>query len=86
MEEKIILIFHRGDTGEAFDIEVPVQMTANEFVLAVNSGLSLGIDTKDISKCCLKATNPIALLRGNRTLGQYGLRNGTDIWFDERER
>lgn len=51
-------------------------------VLALNQGLELGIDMKDISQRYLKATNPIALLKGNRTLAEYGIHNGTEIWYE----
>ena len=33
--------------------------------------------------CYLKSENPIALLRGNKTLAEYGIRNGTLINFTE---
>ena len=75
MEEKIILIFHDVEKKQDCDLEVPSDLTANEFVHALNQGLNMGIDTKDIS-------NPIALLRGNKKLSEYGLHHGTDIWYD----
>ena len=65
-KRKIILIFHDVEKKQDCDLEVPSDLTANEFVHALNQGLNLGIDTKDISQCYLKSTNPIALLRGNK--------------------
>ena len=82
MEEKAIFIFHWVRRNESFDMEVPVKITANELIMALNQGLSLGIAANDISQLYLKATNPIAILKGNRTLLEYGLHNGTEIWFD----
>lgn len=82
MEEKAIFIFHWTARNETFDIETPMKITANEFITALNKGLVLGINTNDISQLYLKATNPIALIKGNRTLSEYGLHNGTEIWFD----
>lgn len=82
MEEKVIFIFHWVKRNDSFDIEVPVKITANELILALNKGLALGINTNDISQLYLKVTNPIAILKGNRTLADYGLHNGTEIWFD----
>lgn len=43
----------------------------------------LGIDITDIKNCYLKAENPIALLRGNKTLFQYGIHNGSIISYTE---
>ena len=37
------------------------------------------MDTSDLSRCFLRTENPIALLKGNRTLEEFGLRDGTVI-------
>ena len=65
------------------DIEVPLNISANEFVVALNSAYDLGIDTTNIKNCYLKAENPIALLRGNKSLMEFGLRNGSVINYTE---
>lgn len=65
------------------DLEVPLHITANELVIALNSAYDLGIDTSDINNCFLKAENPIALLRGNKTLSEFGIRNGSLISYSE---
>jgi uncharacterized ubiquitin-like protein YukD len=52
-------------------------------VLALNTAYELKIDVSDIKECYLKSENPIALLRGNKTLAEYGLRNGSIINFTE---
>jgi len=67
----------------AVDIEVPLYITANELVVALNTAYELGIDTSDIKNCYLKAEYPIALLRGNKTLAEYGIRCGSVINFTE---
>lgn len=82
MEEKVIVIFHNVMTKQDIDIEVPLDIPANEFIVALNQGLGLGMDIKDISQRYLKATNPIALLKGNKTLEEYGIHNGTEIWYE----
>lgn len=56
---------------------------ANDLVLALNSAYDLGIDTSDIKNCYLKSEYPIALLKGNKTLAEYGIRNGSCIYFNE---
>lgn len=82
MEENILVIFENISAGESFDLEIPADITANELVTALNQGLNLGIDTSDIKQCYLKSTEPIALLKGNKTLREYGLHHGTKLWFD----
>jgi hypothetical protein len=51
--------------------------------MALNSAYDLQIDTSDIKNCYLKAERPIALLRGNKTLEEFGVRNGTIIYYTE---
>lgn len=78
-----IIIFNIVKRQFTVDIEVPLNITANELVFALNTAYELGIDTTNIKNCFLKAENPIALLRGNKTLGEYGIRNGSIINFTE---
>ena len=67
------------------DLEIPLNISANELVNALNIAYELGIDTTDIKNCYLKAERPIALLKGNKTLAEFGVRNGTVINYTEQE-
>lgn len=78
-----IIIFNIVKRQFTIDLEVPLDITANELVFALNTAYDLGIDTTNIKNCFLKAENPIALLRGNKTLSEYGIRNGSVINFTE---
>lgn len=80
-EDKIIVILHIHKEKAKVDIEIPLDITANELLNGLNQGFHLGINTEDITECYLKTENPIALLRGNKTLKEYKLRNGTIINF-----
>ena len=83
MEEKIVVIFNIVKKGMSFDIEIPVKITARELIIGLNEAYNLGIDTSDINQCYLKSENPIALLRGNKELKDYGLRNGSIINYTD---
>lgn len=74
-----IVILNFVSKNICVDITVPLGITANEFVTAVNEVYKLGINTDDISKCYLRSENPIALLKGDTTLKKYGIRNGSVI-------
>ena len=76
-----IVVFNVQKRGVTVDIEIPLSITANDLVLALNTAYELEIDTSDIKNCYLQAENPIALLRGNKTLAEYGLRNGSVIYY-----
>lgn len=65
------------------DLEIPLYISANELVNALNVAYELGIDTADVKNCYLKAERPVALLRGNKLLSEFGVRNGTIIYFTE---
>ncbi|MBR4057314.1 MAG: hypothetical protein IKK00_04165 [Oscillospiraceae bacterium] len=81
--EVAIIVFNIVKRQFSVDLEVPLNITANELVVALNMAYELGIDTGNIKNCYLKAENPIALLRGNKTLNEFGIRNGSVITFTE---
>lgn len=82
MSDSIIVEFERMRTNERFDMEIPKDITANDLVKALNIGLSLGINMDDVSQCYLMADNPLSLLRGETTIEEYGLYDGSKVIFD----
>lgn len=81
MENTATIIFFTEKDNLKRDLEVPLNITANDLVIGLNEAYDLGIDVGDIKQCYLKAENPIALLKGNKLLSEYGVRNGTVISF-----
>lgn len=82
-QETATVIFNIMRENYTTDLEIPLNISANELVLALNTAYGLGIDTTDIKNCYLKSENPIALLKGNKTLAEFGLRNGSIINYTE---
>lgn len=82
-KETAIIVFNITKRNFTVDLEVPLDISANDLVNALNTAYELGIDTSDIKNCYLKAENPITLLKGNKTLAEFGLRNGSVINFTE---
>lgn len=82
-KEKAIIIFNIKKKNYTVDLEVPLDISANELVNSLNIAYELGIDTSNIKNCYLESENPIALLKGNKTLAEFGLRNGSVINFTE---
>lgn len=78
-----VITFRNLKEKKEIDIEVPLNITANELVVGLNEALSLNINTSDIKDSFLKAENPLVLLKGNRTLDELGVRNGTIINYTE---
>ncbi len=73
MKQTAVVILNIHSRNITKDIEVPLDITANEFVIALNAAFELGIQVDDIRNCYLKMEHPAALLHGNTTLKQYGM-------------
>ncbi len=82
-KDSATVVFNMTKRNTVTDIEVPLYISANELVIALNEIYDLKIDTGNIKNCYLKAEKPIVLLRGNKTLADFGVRNGTVIYFTE---
>lgn len=82
-QNKAVVIFRIHKRNFETDLEVPLDISANDLVLALNTAYDLGIDTSNIQNCYLKAERPIVLLKGNKLLADFGVRNGTVITFTE---
>ena len=81
MEEKVVVEFINDMKQTHVDLEIPLEITANDLVLALNEAYGLEMDTENIFSCYLVAENPIAFLRGNKTLKEFGIRNGSYIIY-----
>ena len=77
--ERIVAVLERKKKKKRTDVDLPLNITANEAIIGLNQAFGLGMDTSDLSRCFLRTENPIALLKGNRTLEEFGLRDGTVI-------
>lgn len=80
-KDTIVVRFKNLRNKKEVDLDIPIAISANELVVALNEAYELGIDVTNIKKCYLQAENPIALLRGNKTIGEFGLRNGSVIYY-----
>lgn len=82
-KETAIIVFNIIKRNFTVDLEVPLDISTNDLVNALNTAYELGIDTSDIKNCYLKAESPITLLKGNKTLAEFGIRNGSVINYTE---
>ncbi len=81
MDNKAVVIFKILKRKKEYDLEIPLDISANDLVAALNTAFNLGIDTGDIKDCYFQAERPIALLKGNKSLAEFGVRNGTIVYF-----
>ena len=78
-DERVVVILNLHKRHKKYDVDIPLDITANELVEAINQAFVLNIDMDDITQCFLRTENPIALLKGNKTLRDFKIRNGTVI-------
>lgn len=79
MADKIIMVLDILKTNEQHDIEVPLDISADDLVMALTNAYALDINLDDISQRYVKTENPIRLLKGRKLLRDYDLKNGTRI-------
>ena len=71
-----VLIVRLPD-GSCRDIEVPLDITANQLIEALWTGLKL----PGRKPASLRADNPVAYLRGNQKISDFGFHHGTSLRF-----
>ena len=81
--ERAVVVFTAPQQNISVDLDIPLDISAYELTLALNSVYQLGIDVSDMKKCYLKADNPITLLRGGQSLKDFGIRDGSVLIFLE---
>lgn len=83
MSETVMMVFERTKKNESFDIEVPLDITAEELLNGLNTGLRLGLNLSDPTQSYLISENPIALIKGNTLLKEFHLHDGTVLKMDK---
>lgn len=81
--DKAIVTFYMVKKQKRVDIEVPLNISADELVKSLNAAYSLGIETGNPRNCYILSENPIALLKGNKTLEKFGIHNGSILRITE---
>ncbi len=79
IDSRIIVNLNIHSKNVKIDIDIPVNITANDLIIGLNDAFNLGMNTNDLTRCYLKSENPIALLRGDKLISDYKLRNGSII-------
>ena len=74
MNNKVIIQFINEGAKQNVELEIPINITANDLIIALNEAFNLEMDVDNIFNCYLIAENPIAFLHGNKELSEYGIR------------
>ena len=81
LKDRVIARFFAPAKNISCDIELPLDITANDLIVGLNKAYDLGIDISDMQQCYMSCENPVALLRGKRLLGEFGIRDGSLITY-----
>ena len=72
--EKKIVNFIDEIRGQTHELEIPLN-------IALKRAYDLNLDENNTTECYMACEYPIAFLKGNRTLADFGIRNGSSIIF-----
>ncbi len=78
-EKRAIVIFQIPQRRFCCDLDIPLFITADELVDALNEAYQLGIHRDRPQEQYLRAEDPIALIRGSATLEELGVHHGSMI-------
>ena len=78
MRDTIIIMLNNA--GKTIDVEIPSNITADELLHGLNVAFDLGLDESDPKNYYMRAENPIALIKGDMTISELGIRTGTTIF------
>lgn len=81
MDNKVVVTLYDHKNNKKTDLELDPDISALELFNGLNEAFQWGIDASDIQNSYLSMENPIALLRGNKKLGEFGIRNGSVIHY-----
>lgn len=76
MDERIIVELCDEINGVRKDLDIPLNITAEDLFTTVTSVCSLALRR---DKVVMVSENPIAYLEGEKTLDEFGLYNGSKI-------
>lgn len=81
MKNRVLVKFFNMNKQISEQIEIPLEISAQDLINALNEIYSLGLDVNNEEECYLAAENPTCFLSGDIMLRDYGIRNGTIIIF-----
>ena len=81
MKDSAIVTVFMGDSLKCTDLELPLDITANDLIIAFSTLFSKPIKREQIFNYCIRSDAPKALLMGENLLKDYGIRDGSKLWL-----
>lgn len=83
MEKRVVIRLNLAQRHEWHDVDIPLDLNASELLEGLNAAYKLGLSADAVADCYVKAENPVVLMHGKKTLGQYGIMDGSIINITE---
>ena len=80
----VVITFIDEQKNLYHDLEVPDEISADEFVQALQIAYGFENKPEDQRNCYMRMEYPIALLRGSHSLKELGMRNGSIVYSGKR--
>jgi len=84
-ESRAIVVFRIPKRRFCCDLDIPLSITADELVSALNEAYHLQIRSDRAQEQYLRSEDPIALLKGPQTLEEIGIHHGSIIIAPHKE-
>ncbi len=81
MKDKVVVTLIDHKNNQMTDLELDLDITAQELYSGLSEAFGWDAGQMAIENCYLAAENPIALIKGNRKLSYFGLRNGSVLHY-----
>ena len=81
MKKSVVVEFRWGNNSK--DVEVPLNITCDELIHALNLGIGLGLDERNTASYRLTASNPPILIGGAKAIEEIGLLEGAILTLQE---
>lgn len=78
--KRISLVLYLED-GDEIDLDVPCEITVEELLKGLNAKLDWKMKQEELAHAYFRSENPVAFLKGNHSLEEYQLRDGSALFF-----
>ncbi len=79
MKNRALVVVKNRMDGTERDFDIPLDISLNDFILALSSIYGVDLGEEKMGRRHLSVENPVTLMKGNRLLREYGLRDGSII-------
>ena len=77
--ERCTVIVNFSDGRPSEDVSIPLDISALDLLAGLNEAYGLGYDSSRLNQYSVRMENPICLLKGTKSLRDYGMMDGSRL-------